>query len=153
SIAAHIGEKDRLGAVREDERRTSLVIARRAEADRRAEAAFGQRRIPGERRGARDQQVGGAIAIQIDVTQGRIAPVDARLRRKKLERLEAAVLGAGKVSRLLCLIKDELLAPIPVEIDDLLAARPEPRERRLRGEQTTRCELAAAEVALIKERW
>ena len=67
SVAGHVGEEDGFGAVGEDELRA--LVPRRGLAARAVPApkpAFGQRRVPAEGVVFADQQIGEAVAGQID---------------------------------------------------------------------------------------
>ena len=75
AVAAQVSQVDRLRAVGEDEARTLLLVERLGDAPGGAEALFGQGRVPDEAVVFGDQEVGVAVAVEIDELEVRVAQV------------------------------------------------------------------------------
>ena len=87
AVARHVRDEDRLGAVREDQPRSFLLVERLPRVLGRTVAGLAERSVPAERVRFGDQEVGQAVAGQIHELQVRISPVDVGQRRKRRERL------------------------------------------------------------------
>ena len=91
AVARHVGEVDRLRAVGEHDARA--LALRRAGSGRESPApkpSSEQRRVPGEGVVLGDQNVGDAVAGQVDEPQVRIVPVEHRQRAEGAERPQPA---------------------------------------------------------------
>ena len=79
--------------------RPFLFVERLGDALRRAEALLGQRGVPGEDVVLGDQDVGVAVAVEIDELQVGVARVEVQARREGAEGLPAFVVSRARRSR------------------------------------------------------
>ena len=92
AVAGHVGQEDRLGDLGEDQPGT-VTVHRGRDPDARAEPALAERRVPGEPVALGDQQVGQAVAAEVDEAHVRVVHVDGGPGAERAERLPPRVVG------------------------------------------------------------
>ncbi len=94
AIAGQIGEEDRLGTVGKDEFGSLFLVEGLEHPLRRAETGFGERGVPAEGIVFSDQQVGVAVAGEVDELEIGIVPIQDGQRGERREGLPVLVHGA-----------------------------------------------------------
>src|SRR5439155_1755462 len=91
SIARKVREIDGLGAVREHQPRSPLIVERRRNTLAWSESFLSQRGMPPQGRVFGDEHVRESVAGQIDEPQVRVAPIHAGQGAERPERVPAAI--------------------------------------------------------------
>src|SRR5205085_8065886 len=122
SVAGDVGKRNRFGAVGENQPGALLLVEYLAHAQPRPKSGLRKGGVPGEHIILADQDVGLAVAGEIDEFQVGVIPVQYGQRGERLQRAPGSIFGSLEEAWGPGVELDQIELPIAGKIEQLLSA-------------------------------